>query len=217
MDYLPIFAKLDERPCLVVGGGEVAWRKTRMLLKAGAAVTVVSPDADHEVASAAERGELVWVKEAFSPQHLDRMFLVIAATDNPLVNELVSNAANARNVLANVVDDTPKCSFIVPSVVDRSPIVIAISSAGKSPVLARLLREKLETLIPAHIGRMATLAGEFRDTLKTKVKTLTGRRKFWEMAFDGRFASLVAAGDENGAKAELENLPPVFLCKGKSR
>ena len=145
MDYLPIFAKLEGRACLVVGAGEVAWRKTRMLMKAGAAVTIVAPDADHEVIEAAENGELVWLKEGFKPEHLDNVFLVIAATDNPLVNELVSKAADKRRVLANVVDDTPKCSFIVPSIVDRSPIVIAISSAGKSPVLARLIREKLET------------------------------------------------------------------------
>ncbi|MEZ8141448.1 uroporphyrinogen-III C-methyltransferase [Enterovibrio norvegicus FF-33] len=215
MDYLPIFAKLENRPCLVVGGGEVAWRKTRMLMKAGAAVTVVAPHADAEIVEAAERGELVWVKEAFTPQHLKAVVLVIAATDNPLVNELVSQAANARHILANVVDDTPKCSFIVPSIVDRSPIVIAISSGGKSPVLARLLREKLETLIPSHIGRMAKLAGEFRDTLKKKVTTLNGRRKFWETAFDGRFSSLVAAGDEEGAKAELEKLTTGVSLQGE--
>ncbi len=149
------------------------------------------------------------------PEHLDSVFLAIAATDNPLVNELVSKAADARRVLTNVVDDTPKCSFIVPSIVDRSPIVIAISSAGKAPVLARLLREKLESLIPSHVGRMATLAGEFRDTLKEKVTTLTGRRKFWEMAFDGRFASLVAAGDEKGAKDELEKLTSGVSLQGE--
>lgn len=215
MDYLPIFAKLEGRACLVVGGGEVAWRKARMLIKAGASVTLVSPEADKDVQEAADNRELVWLKESFRPEHLDSVFLAIAATDNPLVNELVSKAADARRVLANVVDDTPKCSFIVPSIVDRSPIVIAISSAGKAPVLARLLREKLESLVPSHVGRMATLAGEFRDTLKEKVTTLTGRRKFWEMAFDGRFASLVAAGNEKGAKDELERLTSGVSLQGE--
>ena len=180
-----------------------------------ASVTIVAPEADHEVIEAAENGELVWLKEGFKPEHLDNVFLVIAATDNPLVNELVSKAADKRRVLANVVDDTPKCSFIVPSIVDRSPIVIAISSAGKSPVLARFIREKLETLIPSHVGRMAKLAGDFRDTLKQKISTLNGRRKFWEMAFDGRFSSLVASGDEEGAKAELERLTDGVSLQGE--
>lgn len=215
MDYLPIFVKLEGRDCLVVGGGEVAWRKSRMLMKAGASVTVVAPDAGEEIQHAAGNGDLVWVQDGFKPEHLDKVFLVIAATDNPLVNELVSKAADKRRVLANVVDDTPKCSFIVPSIVDRSPIVIAISSAGKSPVLARLIREKLETLIPSHVGRMAKLAGEFRDTLKQKISTLNGRRKFWEMAFDGRFSSLVASGDDDAAKAELERLTDGVSLQGE--
>ncbi len=114
MDYLPLFAQLKQRPCLVVGGGEVAWRKTRMLLKVGAAVTLVAPDIDHEIAEAQAQGKLTVLREAFRPEHLDGNMLAIAATDNALVNELVSTAADSRNILVNVVDDTPKCSFYFP-------------------------------------------------------------------------------------------------------
>ncbi|MFD2176472.1 siroheme synthase CysG [Veronia pacifica] len=215
MEYLPIFANLRDRQCLVVGGGEVAWRKTRMLLKTGAAVTLVAPEVDKEIEEAAEKGVLTWIAEPFSAKYLDGVFLAIAATDQPLVNALVSRSAEEKKLLVNVVDDTPKCSFIVPSIVDRSPIVIAISSAGKAPVLARLIREKLESLIPSHTGRMAAIAGSFRDTLKEKVTTLTGRRKFWEMAFDGRFSSLVAAGREDDAREELHDLTSGISMRGE--
>lgn len=206
MDYLPIFAKLEGLPCLVVGGGEVAWRKIRMLKKAGAVVTVVALDVEPCVQEAVSQGAFLWLKEAFKPQHLDNVFLVIAATNNSAINECVLKAANARHIFTNVVDDTAKCSFIIPSIVDRSPLVIAISSSGKAPVLARLLREKLETMIPAHVGRLATLAGEFRETLKCHITRLSQRRKFWEIAFHGRFNTLVAVGDEKGAKEELARL-----------
>ncbi len=215
MDYLPIFTKLTGKKCLVVGGGEVAWRKTRMLLKAGANVFLVSPEVDSEVENAAAQGDIVWIKERFSPSHLDAVFLVIAATDNALVNTLVYESAEARNIFVNVVDDTPKCSFIVPSIVDRTPIVIAISSAGKAPVLARLLREKLEVLIPSHLGRMADLAGQFRHKLKNLLPHLSARRKFWEKAFDGEFNRKVAVGDDKGAIAALDKLTHEIKEKGE--
>ena len=206
MDYLPIFAKLDSLPCLVIGGGDVAWRKIRMLKKAGANVSIVAFDLVPSIQAAVEKGDLVWRKEAFIPEHLNGMFLVIAATDDPLINESVLKAGNARQIFVNVVDDTSKSSFIVPSIVDRNPLLIAISSSGHAPVLARLLREKFESLIPSHFGRLAKLAGAFRQTLKSKMIPHSGRRKFWETAFNGRFNTLVAQGDEKGANAELERL-----------
>ncbi len=215
MDYLPIFTKLTGKKCLVVGGGEVAWRKTRMLLKAGANVSLVSPEVDKEVEEAATQGDITWIEARFAPTHLDGVFLVIAATDNTLVNTLVYESAESRNIFANVVDDTPKCSFIVPSIVDRSPIVIAISSAGKAPVLVRLLREKLEALIPSHLGRMADLAGQFRHKLKALLPHLSARRKFWEKAFDGEFNRKVSVGDDKGAIAALDKLTHEIKEKGE--
>ncbi|WP_318408946.1 siroheme synthase CysG [Photobacterium leiognathi] len=203
MDYLPIFADLKRRPCLVVGGDDSAWRKTRMLLKAGADVRVIAPTLNADFTAALAQGQIQHVGEIFSPDDLDGIFLAIAATDRKSVNALVYQSANQRQVLVNVVDDTQRCSFIVPSIVDRSPIIIAISSSGQAPVLARLLREKLEALLPQHLGRMATIAGNFRQRLSQTVSSFSARRYFWEQAFNGRFGDLVAAGREQEAEQEL--------------
>lgn len=206
MDYLPIFADIRRRPCLVVGGGDVAWRKTRMLLKAGADVRVIAHELNGDFQQALQAGEIAHQAEEFAPSDLDGIFLAIAATERKAVNALVYQSANQRQVMVNVVDDTQRCSFIVPSIVDRSPIIVAISSSGKAPVLARLVREKLETLLPQHLGRMAEIAGRFRDRLAQTVSSASQRRHFWEQAFNGRFAELVAAGQEKQAEQELVSL-----------
>ncbi|WP_318519561.1 siroheme synthase CysG [Photobacterium leiognathi] len=215
MDYLPIFADLKRRPCLVVGGDDSAWRKTRMLLKAGADVRVIAPTLNADFTAALAQGQIQHVGEIFSPDDLDGIFLAIAATDRKSVNALVYQSANQRQVLVNVVDDTQRCSFIVPSIVDRSPIIIAISSSGQAPVLARLLREKLEALLPQHLGRMATIAGNFRQRLSQTVSSFSARRYFWEQAFNGRFGDLVAAGREQEAEQELVALTHQAPPKGQ--
>ena len=215
MEYLPIFADLKKRPCLVVGGGEVAFRKVRMLLKVGAAVKVVSPELNVNFQSLLEKGEITYLAQGFKPEQLDGVFLAIAATDCKDSNALVYQAANSRQILVNVVDDKKRCSFIVPSIVDRSPLIVAISSSGQAPVLARLLREKLESLLPQHLGKMAQISGQFRDRLKEKLSSITERRKFWENAFNGRFSQLVAKGKETQAKAELEDSIDCPKSKGE--
>lgn len=206
MDYLPIFADIRRRPCLVVGGGDVAWRKTRMLLKAGADVRVIARELNGDFQQALQAGEITHQAEEFVPSDLDGIFLAIAATDRKAVNALVYQSANQRQVMVNVVDDTQRCSFIVPSIVDRSPIIVAISSSGKAPVLARLVREKLEALLPQHLGRMAEIAGRFRNRLTQTVSSVSQRRNFWEQAFNGRFSELVASGQEKQAEQELVSL-----------
>ncbi len=185
MDYLPLFASLKDRPVLVVGTGEIADRKIAFLRKASARVQVVT---------GAE----------FQESMLDHVVLAIAATDDRELNRRVFDAATARHRLVNVVDDQPLCSFIFPSIVDRSPLLIAISSGGNAPVLARLLREKIEALLPTNLGRMAEVAGNFRERLKAVITTTDGRRRFWDQAFRGRFASLMAAGNEAAAEQQLE-------------
>jgi uroporphyrin-III C-methyltransferase/precorrin-2 dehydrogenase/sirohydrochlorin ferrochelatase len=203
MDYLPVFMKLRGRTSVVIGGGEVALRKVVMLLKADATVTVVSPELCPELADWQEQGRLVHVAARFEPPQLDGAQLVIAATDDEEVNRQVSIAAQARNIPVNVVDAPELCTFVVPSVVDRSPIVIAVSSGGKAPVLARLVRARLETLIPASYGRLAQLAGEFRDKVKTRFPTSQQRRIFWENVFQGPIAERVFSGQEQSARQEL--------------
>lgn len=206
MQYLPIFTKLDNKPVLVVGGGEVALRKCRAFLKARAAVTLVAPWFCDELKEHAQHNEVTLIDAYFDESHLDGKMLVIAATDRDEVNNTVFELANARNVFVNVVDDQPKCTFIFPSIVDRNPITIAISSAGTAPVLARRLREKLETLIPQHIGPLATLVGGFRDKVKQRFKHFSDRRQFWEGVFDSSVVSKVQTGDTQGAEQLLEQM-----------
>ncbi|CAM4046106.1 MULTISPECIES: siroheme synthase CysG [Pseudoalteromonas] len=206
MQYLPIFTKLDNKPVLVLGGGDVALRKCRAFLKARAAVTLVAPEFCDELNTLANNNEVTLITDYFNEQHLDGMMLVIAATDLEDVNAQVFELANARNVFVNVVDDQPKCSFIFPSIVDRNPITIAISSSGTAPVLARRLREKLETLIPQHIGPLASLVGSFREKVKQRFTHFSDRRQFWETVFDSSVVSKVQSGDTTAAAQQLEQL-----------
>ncbi len=206
VQYLPIFTKLDNKPVLVVGGGEVALRKCRAFLKARASVTLVAPWFCDELKEHAHNNEVTLIDAYFDESHLDGKMLVIAATDRDEVNNNVFELANARNVFVNVVDDQPKCTFVFPSIVDRDPITIAISSAGTAPVLARRLREKLETLIPQHIGPLATLVGGFRDKVKKRFKHFSDRRQFWEGVFDSSVVSKVQTGDTQAAQQQLEQM-----------
>ncbi|WP_284144453.1 NAD(P)-dependent oxidoreductase, partial [Serratia marcescens] len=183
MDYLPIFCQLQHKACLLVGGGEIAERKARLLLDAGAALTVnalaFSPQFHHW----AEKGLLTLAEGEFSPALLAEKWLVIAATDRLEVNALVYQCANQQRVFCNVVDDPKRASFIMPSIIDRSPIMVAVSSGGKAPVLARLLREKLEAMLPQHLGKLAQLGGSLRQRVKQRFSSLGARRRFWERLF----------------------------------
>ncbi len=204
MDYLPLFADLKSRPVLVVGGGEIAARKIELLRRAGAHVRVAARELGHELQALRDINAIEWIAQHFDAAQLDDVFLVIAATDDNALNAQVFDAANARHKLVNVVDDQPKCSFIFPSIVDRSPLVVAISSSGTAPVLARLLREKIEALLPANLGQMAEVAGQWRDKVKQRYHKMSDRRRFWERAFNGLFASQMAAGNVNEARRTLD-------------
>ncbi|HEN3605407.1 TPA: siroheme synthase CysG [Yersinia enterocolitica] len=204
MDYLPLFADLKRRPVLVVGGGEVAARKIDLLHRAGAQVRVVAQTLSSELEQLHQNGRIHWLALDFLPEQLDEVFLVIAATNDTALNAAVFAAADKRHLLANVVDDQPRCSFIFPSIVDRSPLVVAISSAGQAPVLARILREKLEALLPSSLGDMAAIAGRWRGRVKQHVASMGERRRFWENAFSGRFASLISRGQLAQAEEELQ-------------
>lgn len=203
MDYLPIFAKVKSRLCLVVGGGEVAKRKAGVLLEAGAIVRVVAPEI--EPVLAAQRG-VESIVARFEEHHLDGATLVIAATNDRGVNRQVSELARARNIPVNVVDDPELCSFIMPAILDRSPLMIAFSSGGASPVLTRMMRGKLETMIPQNYSRLAAFAERFRELVKQRVTNPAKRRIFWENALDGVVAEKVLTGDEDSAEAMLQQL-----------
>ena len=204
MDYLPIFLKVEDRPCLVVGGGNVAARKVSLLMRAGAVITIVSPALGDELRVLLEQGAITHVAREFQDEDLEDCVLVIAATDDEAVNRSVSKSANSRRIPVNVVDSPDLCSFIMPSIIDRSPVQIAVSTGGASPVLARLLRSRLESYIPAAYGRLAKLVDEYRQRVKQRFTTTDQRRYFWESILQGNVAELLFAGHDEKARAALE-------------
>lgn len=203
MNYFPIFANLAGRPVLVVGGGAVAARKISLLLKAGAEVRVAAKHLNAELSALAAENKILWLAEEFRAEHIRTVFLIIAASSDQALNRRVFHLAESCQKPVNVVDDRDHCSFIFPSVIDRNPVQIAVSSSGSAPVLARLLRERLEALLPPSLGDMAEISGRWRDAVKGKLKSVTERRRFWEKQFNGRFATLVKNRQNTLAEREL--------------
>ncbi len=205
MKFLPIFLNIKEQPCLVVGGGQVAARKIFMLIRAGGNVTVISPALSSEVAKLADKGEITHVKAAFKAGDVGDYRVVIAATNVREVNQAVYEEASAKNIPVNVVDTPDLCTFITPSVIDRDPVQIAISTGGSSPVLARLLRSKLETFIPAAYGRLGQLVESYRDRVKEIFNHNSNHiRGFWEHILDGSIADMLIAGKDKAAQEALD-------------
>lgn len=213
MQYLPVFFKLEARPCLVVGGGAVAARKIALLHKAGAKVLVVAPELTSDLAEQTATGAIQHHARQFQAADLQDMHLVIAATDDVGVNAEISRLAQARAIPVNVVDNPALCSFIVPSILDRSPVMIAVSTGGASPVLARQLRSRLETLIPSAYGRLAAMVEEFREVVKRRFSDPDERRRFWEDVLEGPITELVLAGREAEARHRIEQA----LAKGNAQ
>lgn len=217
MDFFPIFLDLKQRPCAVIGGGEVASRKVSLLVNAGAQVTVYAPSLSESIRHWVTEGKVRHMAQEFRAEMLQGCALAIAATDDRSVNRLVSEAAKARGIPVNVVDQPDLCTFIMPSIVDRSPVIIAVSTGGASPVLARLIRARLESLIPAGYGRLAKLVAKFRDKVKQRFTNPPYRRQFWEAVLQGRIAELVYSGQDAAAEKALAqrietadgNRPPI--------
>ena len=203
MNYLPIFLDLRDRHCLVVGGSETAARKAELLLRAGAYVDVAAsalhagferlPHADH----------LKRVADRFAPELLDGKDAVIVVEDDVETAKSIADTARARHIPVNVADKPALCSFILPSIIDRSPIMVAVSSGGESPVLARMLRARLETLVPAAYGRLSALASRYKDRVRDAIKP-EQRRAFWEKVFLSPVAEMVFSGRDVDAEAQLD-------------
>jgi uroporphyrin-III C-methyltransferase/precorrin-2 dehydrogenase/sirohydrochlorin ferrochelatase len=204
VDYLPIFYRIKQRACLVVGGGAVAARKVSLLRKAGADVVVVAPRVCDELAQLESEGKIQHHERGYQSSDLDDCVLVIAATDQREVNERVSADAKTRHIPVNVVDNTGLCSFVMPSIIDRSPVQIAVSTGGASPVLARLIRTRLEGLVPAGYGKLGALVEGFRDKVKSAFPNVEQRRQFWEAILEGTVAELVFSGHDSEARSMLE-------------
>jgi uroporphyrin-III C-methyltransferase/precorrin-2 dehydrogenase/sirohydrochlorin ferrochelatase len=206
MDYFPIFLRLIDQPVVVVGGGEVAARKALLLKRAGADITIVAPQLCDVLQQRLAHGELHHVAEEFRPEHLEGARLVIAATNVPAVNAWVSREAEARNIPTNVVDDRELSRFVMPAIVDRSPVIVAIGSSGDAPVLTRRLREKIEALLPPGLSKLAKLSGELRSKVKQRVSNADARRRFWERFFDGDIAADVLAGRDQQAQQAIQSV-----------
>lgn len=204
MDYFPIFIDIRAARCVIIGGGEVALRKAEALARAGAAVDVVAPLIRTELRELAAVSGGVCQDRGYDAADLRGARLVVAATDDAAINRSVSEQARALNIPVNVVDQPDLCTYIVPSIVDRSPLVIALSSGGASPVLLRLLRERLERMFPASYGELARLAGSVRDRVRAAISDGDGRRRFWERVLEGPVAEAAVSGRLNQARDLLD-------------
>lgn len=204
MRLFPLFTDLRDKSVLVVGGGAVAARKITALLRSGAQVTVVAPVFRADIRALAEAGRVRCVAGEFAPEQLDGMWLAIAATDDRAVNIRVSEAASARRLLVNVVDDPELSSFQVPSIVDRAPLVVAVSTAGAAPVFARRVRERIEALFDHSLGTLASLVARRRDAIRRAYPDLAARRRFYDWLFDGPVAAALRLGQTHRAEAALD-------------
>ncbi len=204
MDFLPVFLRLTRQTVLLVGRGHVAVRKANLLLRAGAELIVVAPDICDDLQAILVAPHTVRLRD-YQDVDIDGVNLVVAATDDEIINRRVSVAARLRNLPVNVVDQPALCSFIFPSIVDRSPLLVAVSSGGSAPVLARLLRARLETLIPSTYGNLVQLMGRYRDAVKSKIHNTRLRMRFWEGIVNGPVAELMLSGQEEKAEALLQS------------
>jgi uroporphyrin-III C-methyltransferase/precorrin-2 dehydrogenase/sirohydrochlorin ferrochelatase len=212
--FFPVFLRLRGQPVLVVGGGEVAARKIRLLLTADAQIRVVAHRLNPELGALGDAGRLAHVAENFSADHLDGCRLAIAATDDRRLNLEVASAADRRGIPVNIVDDPGPSSFITPSIINRAPLQVAISTGGAAPVLARRLREKIEGLIPANYGRIARFMGQMRGRVKSQ-QPMQARRAVWEAFLDGTGVERLLADDESGALQEMERLLAGHSVRGE--
>lgn len=235
MEFLPLFHNLQDRRCVIVGGGAIALRKIRPLLEAGANIDLIAPDISSAIQQLAatpytdeernqiEKYPLTLHQRVFNNDDLSGAVLVIAATNIRLLNQQISSQAQKLNIPVNVVDQPEFCTVIFPAIVDRSPIEIAISSSGKAPVLTRMLRTHLESTIPTGYGKLAELAGRYRQQVKAKISDSLGRKAFWEEVFSGDIAELVFSEKLDIAEHRLQkklaapkgsNLGEVYLVGG---
>jgi uroporphyrin-III C-methyltransferase/precorrin-2 dehydrogenase/sirohydrochlorin ferrochelatase len=207
MKYFPIFLDTTDLTCLVVGAGEVAARKVELLLKTSAHITVVAPWVCDTVQRFAKEEKIQLIVRPYIVSDMNDKQIVFVATDNSELNEQIHDQAREQKILVNVVDNTPLCQFITPSIVDRSPIIIAMSSGGVAPVLLRYLRQKLESVIPQKVSLLGLFSEKFRESVKKRFQSVTERRYFWEDVLDGDIAENVLQGNEKVAEHKfLEKL-----------
>lgn len=205
MDIFPISLKLQQQRCLIVGGGHIALRKATLLAKAGAIIDIVAPEIEEQLLQLVTTTNGQHFVEVFSEKFLSTPYrLVIAATNDPQVNKTVFEQCEVRNLLVNSVDDIPHCRFMVPAIIDRSPLVISVASNGTSPVLSRQIRTQLETSIPHGMGKLAVFSGKWRNKVKEKISNPDERRIFWENLYASPLKEQVFNDNLDVANSMLE-------------
>ena len=212
MKYFPFFMELSKKSVLLIGGGEVAERKLDLLLKANAKLTIVSPEfTDYITELINNNNNITIITDNYKEEYMNNSYsFVIAATNNESLNEEIASHANHKGILVNVVDKPNICDFIFPSILERGPITVAVSTGGSSPVLARLLRTKLETLIPGAYGRLAKIVSENRIPVRKKLINSKSNRIFWEQMLNGKFVELVLSGQDDEAEKYLNQEIKIF-------
>ena len=219
MKYFPLNIELNKKPVLLIGGGEVAERKLDLLVKADACLTVVSPSFTDYLLTFEKKENITFIHSEYNSSFIDegKYSFIIAATNDEDLNKQIAKDANARNILVNVVDRPEICDFIFPSILERGPITVSVSTGGASPVLARMLRTKLETLIPGGYGKLAKIVSENRVLVRKKFKNFKSNRIFWEEVLNSKFVDLVLSGQEKNALDYLETMINNFDEKKKSQ
>jgi len=205
MDSFPLFIKLKNQSVLIVGGGSIAWHKANMLSRAEPSIKIVAPELDFATQKLAREKGYEHIAREYQASDLDGVRLVIAATDNAELNGRIASDADELGILVNAVDMPDLGNAIFPSIVDRSPMIIAVGSGGRSPVLVRLLRARLESLIPAGYGRLSSLVGSLREKARQVFPDMDVRRRFWDLHLQGHAGQMAMSGDLEGARNLLEN------------
>ncbi len=206
MDHLPIFLNVKGTPSLVVGGGFLAARKADLLLRAGCKLTVLAPSLGDELAHLADTHDFVHKTSELTAQDLTGCQVVFGCSHDSTINQKLCELAAAAGILVNVTDEPDNCDFIMPAVLDRSPLLVAIASGGTSPLLTRMLRARFETTIPAAYGRLAEFAGGYRERIKALIPDMHQRRRFWEDMISGPVAEHLFSGQFEQAESLMESL-----------
>lgn len=203
MKYFPIYLDAKHINAMIVGGGEVAARKIDLLLKSTTNISIMSETLNSSVERLVNQHQLKWLKHNYQPGHLNNINIVIAATDCSEVNSAVAEESSALKLLTNVVDQPELCSYITPAIIDRSPMIISMSSSGSAPILLRMLREQIEKTLPNGYGKLADFSFKFRDHVKARVKSMRDRRTFWERTLRGSIGQAILDGQTTMAEQQL--------------
>jgi uroporphyrin-III C-methyltransferase/precorrin-2 dehydrogenase/sirohydrochlorin ferrochelatase len=206
MQYLPIGIDLKNKPCLVVGGGKIAARKIQRLLDAGATVSVVSVDICDEIADLSKTHKLTLKYAHYEATDMHEAYLVVAATNDSVVNKAIALGAQQQNILCNAAESAEAGSVIFPSLINRNPVVISVSSDGASPVFASMLSAQIEAFVPQYIAKLAVISAQYRAEVKARFDSIAQRRRFWSNVMTGKVTQLLKANKDEAAKAEISRL-----------